>query len=142
MLKIGFGILTAISLILTGPFLSIDNPTSFPAANESQAAVESASSSYPPAVQDALKKLRKNGGQTVVHAGGKTYVVIGVGQRPTGGYRLTVDQVKQKAPNSFEVYVREHKPSPGTLTTQVISYPTLVVSLPQANASVHVTIER
>jgi hypothetical protein len=91
-------------------------------------------------VQSALQQLRKSGGQTIVRAEGKTYVVIGVGERPTGGYRLAVEQIKRHADQTFEVDIREHKPAPGTWKTQVVTYPTIVVALPQADAKVRVNI--
>jgi hypothetical protein len=140
-LKAFFGIFAALSLFLTGQPLTI-HPTASSAVIGSQIGDDTMAAPYPPAVQDTLKKLRKTGGHRVVHADGKTYVVVGAGQRPTGGYRLTVDGVKQTSKNVFEVRVREHKPAPGSLKTQVISFPTLVVELPHEKATVKLNMLR
>jgi hypothetical protein len=116
------------------------HPTATEAVKESVSASEQLAATYPPAVQSALKQLRKSGGQTIVRAEGKAYVVIGVGERPTGGYRLAVERIKQHADQTFEVDVREHKPAPGAWKTQVITYPTIVVALPRADAKARVHI--
>lgn len=142
MLKTCLGIIAAVSLFLTGQPLPIEHPTAISVPNESHIVDQSAAAAYPPAVQDALKKVRKAGGHVIVHVGDKTYVVVGAGQRPTGGYRLTLDQVKQTAGNSYEVRVREHKPAPGAMKTQVISFPTLVVALPHSHANVQVKLQK
>lgn len=101
---------------------------------------ESAVASYPPAVKQALKKVRKSGGYTLVRANGKTYVVIGAGPKPTGGYRLVADPVKKTAPHQYKLLVRLQAPAAGTMKTQVISYPTLVVAVPDQQANVNVQV--
>ena len=105
-----------------------------------EVAYETVASPYPPAVQEALKKVRKSGGHTVVRVNGKSYVVIGAGQRPTGGYRLVTEQVKKTGAHQYTLQVRLKAPAAGTMKTQVISYPTLVVSLPDQQAKVQVNI--
>ena len=126
------------------PASSTPHPTPNQAGTEAaapeQAAYETVAAPYPPAVKKALKKVRKSGGYTVVHANGKSYVVIGAGQRPTGGYRLVAEQVKKTGAHQYTLQVRVKAPAPGALKTQVISYPTLVVSLPDQQARVHVNM--
>ncbi|ATF12836.1 protease complex subunit PrcB family protein [Brevibacillus sp. HB1.2] len=144
MLHVFPSLLLTATLAVTGTqVLSPQHPTvSEPVAKEAvqaDAAYEAVAAPYPPAVQEALKKVRKNGGHTIVRANGKSYVVVGAGQRPTGGYRLVADQVKRTGPHAFAVHVRVQAPAPGSMKTQVISYPTLVIALPdqQAKVSVH-----
>jgi hypothetical protein len=93
---------------------------------------------YSEALQPVYKQVREAGGYQVVHADEQTYVVIGLGQRPTGGYSLQVDKVEQSADGTWQVYVHESKPAPGSMTTQVLTYPTVVVSLPKADAQAKV----
>ncbi|EST56227.1 hypothetical protein T458_02615 [Brevibacillus panacihumi W25] len=101
---------------------------------------ESAVAPYPPAVKQALQKVRKSGGYTLVRANGKTYVVIGAGPKPTGGYRLVAEPVKKTAPHQYKLHVRLQAPAAGTMKTQVISYPTLVVAVPDQQANVDVQV--
>jgi len=141
MLHAMYSLILAAALAIPGvqPF-SIDHPTPIAVPAEGTNATESVAASYPPAVRDALKQVQKSGGHTIVRADGKTYVVIGVGQRPTGGYRLVTERVERTGAHGFVIRVREQKPAAGAMKTQVISYPTLVVALPDAQAQVQVTI--
>ncbi|MCM3469848.1 protease complex subunit PrcB family protein [Brevibacillus borstelensis] len=133
-----YSLLLAASLSLTGQPFHIDHPTPTQAAVVGADELQSVSAPYPPAVQDALRSVRKNGGHSVVRADQKTYVVIGAGKRPTGGYRLVADKVERKGTHGYVIHVREQKPAAGSMATQVISYPTLVVSVPDKQAQVTV----
>ncbi|MFD2371945.1 protease complex subunit PrcB family protein [Brevibacillus sp. GCM10020057] len=137
------GLLLTAVLTLTGVQpASTPHPTpTAPSTEEStsvDAQYEAVAAPYPPAVQEALNKVRKNGGHTIVRAKGKSYVVIGAGQRPTGGYQLVADQVKRTGPHGYTVSVHVKAPTPGSMNIQVISYPTLVIALPDQQARVTV----
>ncbi len=136
------GLLLSAALTLTGVHpMPTPHPTPTAAQAEEvapNAQYEAVAAPYPPAVQDALSKVRKTGGHTVVRAKGKSYVVIGAGQRPTGGYQLVADQVKRTGPHGFTVSVHVKAPAPGAMKIQVISYPTLVIALPDQQAQVTV----
>lgn len=137
------GLLLTAALALTGVQPTpTPHPTPTAPATEEVAAAdaryEAVAAPYPPAVQDALNQVRKNGGHTIVRAKGKSYVVIGAGQRPTGGYQLVTDQVKRTGPHGYTVSVHVKAPAPGSMKTQVISYPTLVIALPDQQARVTV----
>ncbi|BAH43257.1 hypothetical protein BBR47_22800 [Brevibacillus brevis NBRC 100599] len=143
MLQVFPSLLLTATLAVTGTqVLSPQHPiVSEPVAKEAvqaNAGYEAVAAPYPPAVQEALKTVRKNGGHTIVRANGKSYVVVGAGQRPTGGYRLVTDQVKRTGPHDFAVQVRVQAPAPGSMKIQVISYPTLVIALPDQQAKVSV----
>ncbi|SFJ76638.1 protease complex subunit PrcB family protein [Brevibacillus centrosporus] len=130
------GLLLSAALTLTGIQPS---PTPHPTPSATYAeGYEPVAAPYPPAVQSALSKVRKSGGHTIVRANGKSYVVIGAGQRPTGGYQLVADQVKRTGPHGFTVSVHMKAPAPGSMKIQVISYPTLVIALPDQQAQVTV----
>jgi len=95
---------------------------------------------YPDEVEASLEDIRKNGGFKQVNGKDKTYVLIGLGQRPTGGYTIEVTKAEQNG-QQVTVYVRERKPEAGTMTTQVISYPVTVVSLAKTTSAVKVVFE-
>ncbi|RNB89159.1 protease complex subunit PrcB family protein [Brevibacillus nitrificans] len=138
------GLLLSAALTLTGIQPSSPTPHPTPTATSAEevktvnAQYEPVAAPYPPAVQSALSKVRKSGGHTIVRANGKSYVVIGAGQRPTGGYQLVADQVKRTGPHGFTVSVHVKAPAPGSMKIQVISYPTLVIALPDQQAQVTV----
>lgn len=138
-------LLIAAALTLTGTqVLPTQHPT--PSAPVKEEVVsegvhyEAVAAPYPPAVQTALTKVRKGGGHTVVRANGKAYVVIGAGQRPTGGYRIVTDQIKKTGPHGYTVHAHVQAPAPGSMKLQVISYPTLVIALPDQQAKVNVQL--
>ncbi|WP_312108849.1 protease complex subunit PrcB family protein [Brevibacillus reuszeri] len=136
-------LLLAATLTLTGTqALPTLHPTaSAPATEEvvqSDVQYEAVAAPYPPAVQTALTKVRKSGGHTIVRANGKAYVVISAGQKPTGGYRIVTDQIKKTGAHGYTVRAHLQTPAPGSMKIQVISYPTLVIALPDQQAKVNV----
>ncbi|WP_400163945.1 protease complex subunit PrcB family protein [Brevibacillus sp. TJ4] len=120
--------------------LTPPHPTASETVTEEGAAYETVAAPYPPAVQEALKKVRKSGGHTIVRTNGKAYVVVSAGQRPTGGYSLVADQVKKTGAHHYTLQLRVKAPAAGAMKTQVISYPTLVVALPDQQAQVRINI--
>lgn len=105
-------------------------PISQPAAVSQAVAHEVVKGPYPNEVTQALMDVRKNGGQTAVQVQDKVYIVIGLGQRPTGGYALSLEKIEQTAGGALLVKVSEQKPQKGAMATQAITYPTLVIALP------------
>jgi PrcB C-terminal len=138
----GLLLAAAVALPAGDSALALSHPTpSAPSMKETATetiATETVAAPYPPAVRDALVKVRKSGGHTIVRTNGKSYVVIGAGQRPTGGYRIVADPLKKTGPHSYTLKVRVQGPAAGAMKTQAISYPTLVIAVPDQQAKVHV----
>lgn len=101
---------------------------------------EEVTSPYPTEVESVLNKLRRTGGAEVVQGEHKTYVVIGLGQRSTGGYKVEVDGIETNANGQIIVKAHEVKPAEGSMTIQVISYPTKVIALPKTTQPVSVIL--
>lgn len=59
-------------------------------------------------------------------------VVIGLfsGNKPTGGYSITVSQI-ETAPPLLKIYFEEVSPRPGTIVTQSVTFPGLVIAVKQ-----------
>ncbi len=140
-------LLLSFALTLTGvPAASVQAPAALSSAVTAPAhssvsqpvAYQVVSAPYPQQVAAVWQDVRKQGGHQVVHTDDATYVVIGAGQRPTGGYTLAVDSVQQGEDGSLVVRVHENKPSPGAMRTQVITYPTVVISLPKTSQPIQV----
>ena len=107
---------------------------------EKHSAYESITSPLPANVESALTQLRRTGGYQVVQ-GDKTYVVITLGQRSTGGYQVAIDGIDTSANGQLIVKAHEVKPSPGSMKIQVISYPTKVIALPKTTLPVTVELK-
>lgn len=56
------------------------------------------------------------------------FIILNMGQKPTGGYFITVDSVTEMDENIL-IKVKEHNPDPGAMLTQSISYPYTIVKI-------------
>lgn len=63
-----------------------------------------------------------------VDFGSAQVVLIGLGQRPSGGYGIELAGV-DRAEGAITVTVREVRPGPGCLTTQALTQPVLALAL-------------
>lgn len=131
---------------LTGETMTTDhnanpqvNQVTAPATNAS-ISYETVQSPYSKEVQASLQAIRLTGGTRVVVAD-KTYVIISLGKRNTGGYKVVVDGIEKLANGNFVVKAHEVKPQPGMMTTQAITYPSVVIALPATNGKVTVDLK-
>ncbi|PTX58301.1 protease stability complex PrcB-like protein [Melghirimyces profundicolus] len=65
---------------------------------------------------------------TEVRAGDRTYLILSLGQRPTGGYSIRVNEVVKKG-DTIRVVAEEVPPAKGSFTTQALTKPTVVISV-------------
>ena len=56
------------------------------------------------------------------------FIILNMGQKPTGGYFITVDSVTETDENIL-IKVKEHNPDSGAMLTQSISYPYTIVKI-------------
>jgi hypothetical protein len=56
------------------------------------------------------------------------FVILNMGEKPTGGYSITVDSVKETDKN-IVIKVKEITPEPGAMLMQSITYPYTVVKI-------------
>jgi hypothetical protein len=85
----------------------------------------------PVEVKKRWEELQATGKPTgvAVHTDKRTYLIAALGMRPTGGYRLKIQRIHRHG-QTVDVYAEEQTPPPGSLVTQVITYPITVVSIP------------
>lgn len=92
----------------------------------------------PNSVQEWVEKNRKEETKKVFHAEGKTYVIIMLGQKSTGGYAVTIDEMQLEkivSPESMAgkgtVHVTYHTiaPEEGSINTQALTYPMAIAEL-------------
>ncbi len=137
-----FALLASLSMIFSGSAAAIDGQSAQapvqPAQSGQQVSYSVVTSPYPAAAEQAVSTIRKQGGHRVESDATNTYVAIGLGQRPTGGYSLTVEKVTRNQSGELQITVKENKPQPGMMTTQVITYPTVVISLPKTTQPIKV----
>jgi hypothetical protein len=65
--------------------------------------------------------------------GDYTYVVVGLGQKPTAGYGVEVVSVSDPEAGKYTFEVKEAQPEAGSMQAQVITYPCTVVRLQKTN---------
>ncbi len=135
-----FSILLSMTVAIFGGAAGMGEEKPAPPAKQAQPqAYEMVQGPYQESVKQALNSIRKQGGYHVIHEGGKTYVVISAGQRSTGGYQLLIADVAKQANGTWVVKTTEKKPAAGQMVTQVLTYPTIVIALPEAKANVSVS---
>ncbi|MFD1361220.1 protease complex subunit PrcB family protein [Lentibacillus salinarum] len=92
----------------------------------------------PARVQTWLEKNRSEEAKKVFHADGKTYVIILLGQKSTGGYAVNIERMelaKIVSPESKQgkgtVNVTYHvtKPEEGSFNIQALTYPMAIAEL-------------
>lgn len=65
------------------------------------------------------------------------FVVLNMGEKPTGGYSITVDSVVETDKN-IVIKVKEITPDPGAMLTQSITYPYTVLKI---NSKKEITVK-
>ncbi|MEW5922223.1 MAG: protease complex subunit PrcB family protein [Bacillota bacterium] len=90
----------------------------------------------PVMVRGDLSLLRAHKGYFVFSppaydTGGNIYLMISAGEKPTGGYSLTLRSL-QKQNSSLYLEVEEKAPAKDEMVIQVLTYPTLVIKLDKA----------
>ncbi|UCZ55393.1 protease complex subunit PrcB family protein [Bacillus shivajii] len=81
-------------------------------------------------VKEYINKLRTGAdirGWKTFFRNGDVVVVISAGQRRTGGYSLSVEDVIGNG--EVHIYIREHEPSPDQFVTQVLTNPFIVLEI-------------
>lgn len=84
----------------------------------------------PPKVKEESEKAKGGASdrETVVIVDERTYIIVSLGKRPTGGYSVNVSKVEQRG-DTLHVYAEEKTPATGSMVIQVISYPMTVISV-------------
>lgn len=68
-----------------------------------------------------------------VDFGQQTVLAVFAGEKPTGGYSAVITSVKL-LDKTMTVHYRVNEPAPGTIVTQMITYPAHLVSVPVSQA--------
>lgn len=139
-----FSMMLAMSLVFFGGAAdgvnSAENTVEHTAQPANSESYEIVKAPYTEAVKQALQANRQEGGYQLVQENGKTYVIISAGQRPTGGYQVDLTSITKDKNGKWTIHASVKKPGPGTMVTQVLTYPSMVISLPGQVTNVSVTI--
>lgn len=137
-----FGLLLSVSLFTLGGLNTMpEQQPNQSAFAEHTISYEVVKMPYPGTAKTAWESIRKQGGYKAVSDAQKTYVAIGLGQRSTGGYSVVVTNVMKSANGEILIKARERGPKPGVMTTQALTYPAVVISIPKTTKSVKVVFE-
>jgi uncharacterized lipoprotein YehR (DUF1307 family) len=90
---------------------------------------------FPSAVKEIVEVVRKTGGFRAITVQHRTYIIIALGERNTTGYSIKVKSVIKQSDHLQVTYV-EKKPGPNDVVAQVLTYPYIVVSVPESNLPV------
>jgi|GEM_PF-6530031 len=70
-------------------------------------------------------------GQPAFDTGEEVYLLISSGEKPTGGYDITIEKVEAEE-DVLKVVVKETEPGKDEMVTQALTYPHVIVSLEDA----------
>jgi hypothetical protein len=96
---------------------------------------------YPDWIEEQLKQMKGQGGVRVLSDGQYTYVLLALGERPTGGYDISVLEASEQivdGQRTVVVRAKEVKPAPDMMVIQVLTYPVAVYRLPRTDLPVKV----
>ena len=85
--------------------------------------------------QEAVRNLTPAPPTPAVDFAMEMVVAVALGQRPTGGYDISIDGAYQAEGQLF-VVVRQASPPPGAGVTQALTDPVAAVALPRTDAAV------
>lgn len=80
----------------------------------------------PEAVAQELEKMKAEAGTKSLVVDGTTYAIITAGEKPSGGYDVVVKAVGD-TDGKLRIDYRFMVPSPGTVNTSAMTYPSAVV---------------
>jgi len=81
----------------------------------------------PTPIQEWLDLFRVIGGLDTLTVDGYTYLLVALGERPTGGYAVEIERVAEPYPGGCRVWYRTRSPKPGEFVTQAFTYPYALV---------------
>lgn len=118
------------------PSIPATTPVSNPLSNlPADLAFQVEKEPFPTEVEQAMAGLKEVGGTTTVTLGERTYLIIALGQRNTGGYTVEISDI-EKEDGGWVVHFIERKPGAGVFVPQMITYPTLVASIPKISGTI------
>jgi hypothetical protein len=80
-------------------------------------------------IKDRIRPDEAQQGCDVLQSGGEYYLIVYVGERPTGGYSVEITGITNEN-GTVRVTVRETSPKPDDIVTQALTYPFDIVKLP------------
>ncbi|MFB4169700.1 protease complex subunit PrcB family protein [Virgibacillus sp. JSM 102003] len=89
----------------------------------------------PDRVQQWIQKNRSKKAEKVFNVDGMTYAIILLGQKPTGGYNVEIEQIQKVKTNSSQsdgfntVSYNVTEPEKGSINIQTLTYPVAVAGM-------------
>ncbi|TZE83137.1 S-layer homology domain-containing protein [Calorimonas adulescens] len=77
----------------------------------------------PDGVINELEDIKEEGGYKAFKDGDTYYLLAAAGEKPTGGYSISIYGARSAEDGSISVFVTERSPKAGDMVTQVITYP-------------------
>lgn len=115
----------------------IENPSDIIAVERSVAYKEiSISDGMDDEIKKWVEENSKTKGFYSKAIGEKTYLLAAAGEKPTGGYRVEINEITMVAPGSLVANAVVIAPSPDDMVTQVITYPYCLVAIDETNIEI------
>lgn len=76
----------------------------------------------------------KNKGKETLNLDGRTYILISLGEKRSGGYNLEIVDIT--ATDKILINTKLTEPSPEQIKTMIITYPHLLIAIPQDDRNI------
>jgi hypothetical protein len=90
----------------------------------------------PASVQSLIEAHKKEAGIYSVSEGGFRYVTVTGGEKPTGGYSVSIDHIYETK-HAIYVEASTKSPEPGTFVPMIVTYPFAVAKIKETNKPVY-----
>ncbi|WP_077329541.1 protease complex subunit PrcB family protein [Virgibacillus siamensis] len=128
--SVGYLVIITLIILLSGCGSGLKEDDSM-AGQKENGSLSVKISAVPDTVQKWIEKNQSKQQNKVFRADGKTYVVILLGEKNTGGYNVEVEKIKQTGNDeaSNVVSYRVTEPAKGSVNIQVLTYPMAIAAL-------------
>lgn len=117
--------------ILLTPFTGLFHGIAWAATPDPVELERIPTSSIPPVVAEWVDSVKERQGLHRLNHDGRTWVMVAWGEKPTGGYEVTIEEAERTATGVIVFSVDLSSPEPDALVSQVITYPYDLVAIPE-----------
>lgn len=94
---------------------------------------------YAETLASTVENIQKQRGYSVIQEESDSAIVyIGLGEKPTGGYGISIYSVVNLISNKTEIIIKEEVPQEDEFVTQAITYPYILVKVDTPNTDIEV----
>lgn len=95
----------------------------------------------PKIVQEWINKNKEINNYTVLHTKTKTYIIVTMGTKKTGGYEIEIISIEEQT-DILDVKLKYIVPSADQIVIQMLTYPYLIIQIDRTSKKIHLLIDK